>query len=197
MNKEKIMKKTVIALALTAAVCCQAQNLIQNGDFQTLDEKGKLAAWYYKTAEYSQVPSDRPGETGKKVITTKVKLPTDGKTSRASTNLSQRIRDVKPGKYLVSVTAKVAGRGIVNCSWSFFDQQGKRMKMKSPYWTPPCQSSDWSTITFDLEIPEGVGNMNFTVTSYLDTRFKHTDSTMFISQVSLTPAAGNPAAKKD
>ena len=101
------MKKTVIALALTAAVCCQAQNLVQNGDFQTLDEKGKLAGWYYKTAEYSQVPSDRPGETGKKVITTKVKLPTDGKTIRASTNLSQRIRDVKPGKYVVAVTAKV------------------------------------------------------------------------------------------
>ena len=197
MNKEKIMKKTVIALALTAAVCCQAQNLIQNGDFQALDNKGKLAGWYYRVNEYSQVPSDRPGETGKKVITTKVKLPTDGKTIRASTNLSQRIRDVKPGKYVVSVTAKVVGRGIVNCSWSFFDQQGKRMKMKSPYWTPPCQSSDWSTITFDLEIPEGVGSMNFTVTSYLDTRFKHTDSTMFISQVSLTPAGEKPAAKKD
>ena len=197
MNKEKIMKKTVIALALTAAFCCHAQNLVQNGDFQTLDEKGKLAGWYYKTAEYSQVPSDRPGETDKKVITTKVKLPTDGKTIRASTNLSQRIRNVKPGKYVVSVTAKVDGKGIVNCSWSFFGQDGKRMKMKSPYWTPPCQSSDWKTITYDLEIPEGVGSMNFTVTSYLDTRFKHTDSTMFISQVSLTPAADKPAAKKE
>ena len=197
LNKEKKMKKTAIALAITAAVCCHAQNLLQNGDFQAVNEKGKLVGWSYNDKQYSQIQSDRPGETEKKVITTKLILPKDEKKTRISANLSQPIKDPKPGKYQVTFTAKVAGRGIVNCSWSFYGQDGKIMKMKSPFWTTACQSTDWKTINHVLEVPEGVKRMNFTVTSYLDARYKHTDCTMFISQVSLTPAAENPAEKKD
>ena len=191
------MKRTAIALAVTAAFCCQAQNLLQNGDFQAVNEKGKLVGWNYNVKQYSQVQSDRPGETEKKVITTKLTLPTDGKQIRVSANLSQRIMNPQPGKYQVSFTGKIIGRGIINCSWSFYGQDGKRMKMKSPFWTGACQSSDWKTINHVLEVPDGVKSLVFTVTSYLDSRYKHTDSTMFISQVSLTPAAENQAEKKD
>ena len=69
------------------------------------------------------------------------------------------------------------------------------MKMKSPFWTTACQSTDWKTINHVLEVPDGVKRMNFTVTSYLDAKYKHTDCTMFISQVSLTPIAENQAGK--
>ena len=122
------MKRTAIVLAMTAALCCPAQNLIKNGDFQSVGQDGKLTDWKYDAKEYSLVQSDRPGETGKKVVMVKLALPEGKPDAKVTAYLRQRLQ-LKPGKYQLSVTGKVIGQGVVNCSWAFIGQDGKRMKM--------------------------------------------------------------------
>lgn len=187
------MKKTAIVLALTAAICCPAQNLIRNGDFQTVDKDGRLTDWKYNPKEYSLIQSDRPGETGKQVIMVKLAVPEGKPNARISANLTQRLQ-MKPGKYQFSITGKVIGQGVVNCSWTFVGQNGRDMKMKAPWWSKPCQSPSWQTVKGIIEVPKGTKFVEIRVTSFVDGRYKQKAGTMFIAGIALTPA--NAASEK-
>jgi len=184
------MKKTVIALALTAAICCPAQNLIKNGDFQKVGQDRKLTDWKYNTKEYSLVQSDRPGETGKKAVMVKLALP-EGKKSCRST-MTQKIT-LRPGKYRLTFTAKVIGTGFANCDWSCFGKDKKRIKVPNS-WTPVCSRPAWKTITHEMVIPEGTDYIRLSVTGYMSAAYKHTEGTMYFTGISLTPV--DAAAEK-
>ena len=187
MKKEEIMKRTAIVLAMTAALCCPAQNLFKNGDFQSVGQDGKLTNWKYNPKEYSLVQSDRPGETGKKVVMVKLALPEGKPDAKVNAYLAQRLQ-LKPGKYQLAVTGKVIGQGVVNCSWAFIGQDGKRMKMKAPWWSKACQGASWQTTKDIIEVPEGTKFVDFLVTSYVAGVYKQKAGTMFIASVVLTPA---------
>ena len=187
------MKKIAIALALSAAICCPAQNLIRNGDFQSVDQDGKLTDWKYNTKAYSQVQSDRPGETGKKVVMVKLALPEEKPDAKVSADLRQRIQ-LKPGKYQISLTGKVIGQGVVSCFWGFLDQNRKMMKMKAPWWSKSCLKPSWQTVTGIIDVPEGTKFVDIVVTSYVYGKYKHKAGTMYIAGVDLAPA--DAAAEK-
>ena len=185
------MKKTAIALALTAAVCCQAQNLITNGDFQSVGKDGKLTGWKYNAEEYSLVQSDRPGETDKKIVKVKLALPEGKKSCRSS--MTQKVT-LRPGKYRLSFTARVIGTGFANCEWSCFDKDRKRIKVPK-CWTPACSGPEWKTITHVLVIPEGTAFIYLSLTGYLCASEKHKEGAMYFSGISLTPIDGGRKAK--
>ena len=177
------MKKTVIALALTAAICCPAQNLIKNGDFQKADKNGKLVSWSYKGQAFSRVDSDQSGKTGEKAVMTKVTLPEGKKICRSC--MTQEIT-LRPGKYRLTFTAKVIGTGFANCDWSCFNKDKKRIKV-SNCWTPVCSRPAWKTITHEMVVPEGTAYIRLSVTGYVNASYKHTEGTMYFTGLSLTP----------
>ena len=186
------MKKTLIALALTAAICCPAQNLIKNGDFQKADKNGKLVSWSYKGQAFSRVDSDQSGKTGEKAVMTKVTLP-EGKQTIFS-SLNQKIT-LGPGKYRLTFTAKVIGDGYANCSWGCFTADRKRIELKK-YWTPACSGPEWKTITHELVIPEGTSYISLAVSGYLTAARKHKEGSMYFSDIILTPVGSDQAAEQ-
>ena len=185
------MKKTVIALALTAAICCPAQNLIKNGNLQSVDQDGKLTDWKYNSKEFSLVQSDRPGETGKKVVKVKLALPEGKKICRSC--MTQKIT-LRPGKDRLTFTAKVIGTGFANCDWSCFNKDKKRIKV-SNCWTPVCSKPAWKTITHEMVIPEGTAYIRLSVTGYVSAAYKHTEGTMYFTGISLTPVDADAEKK--
>ena len=189
------MKRTAIALALTAAVCCSAQNLVKNAEFQEVDENGKLTEWSYRQNEYSLVKS----EDGKQVVTAKVTPPSEDETrTRTSAHLHQNIQLPEAGKYQLTLVGKVDGTGLINCSWTFFDQDGVKIPVKKN-WSDGIggRKEGWQTASQVLDVPEGAKTMNFVVTSYADRKFKHEGGTMFIKQVSFAPVAGDASGEKN
>ena len=179
------MKKLTIALALTAAVCCSAQNLVKNADFQEVDQNGKLAEWTYKPSECTLVKS----ADGKQVVTAQVTPPPEGETkTRTSVNLHQKILLSEARKYQLTLVGKVDGTGRINCSWVFFDQDGAKIPVKKHWSAGIIGGKDgWQTLTQTVEVPEDAKSMNFTVTSYADRKAKHEGATMTIKQVSFAP----------
>ena len=184
------MKKIAIALALTAAICCPAQNLIQNGDFQKADKNGKLVSWSYKDQAFTLVDSDQSGKAGEKAVMTKVVLPEGMKSCRSS--MTQKIT-LRPGKYRLTFTAKVIGTGFANCDWSCFNKDKKRIKVPN-CWTPVCSKPAWKTITHEMVIPEGTDYIRLSVTGYVSAAYKQTEGTMYFTGISLIPA--DAAAEK-
>ena len=185
------MKRTAVILALAAAVCCQAQNLVKNGDFKEVDKNGKLTGWYYKTENFTRVDSDQPGKTGEKAMVTKVTLP-EGKQTLFS-SLNQKIT-LGPGKYRLTFTAKVIGDGYANCSWGCYTADRKRIELKK-YWTPTCSGPEWKTITHELVIPEGTSFISLAVSGYLTAARKNKEGSMYFSGIVLTPAEGTAEKK--
>ena len=186
------MKRTAIVLALAAAICCPAQNLVKNGDFQKVDKNGKLTSWLYNLQHFTRVDSDQPGKTGGKAMLTKLTMPEGKKTCYAS--LNQKIT-LGPGKYRLTFTAKVIGDGYANCSWTSYTADKKTIKVKKT-WTPVCFGPNWKTITHELEIPEGTSYIFLTVTGYLNGDRKHKEGSMYFSDIVLTPADSAQSAEK-
>ena len=186
------MKRTAIALVLMAAVCCQAQNLVKNSDFQKVDKKGKLVSWNYKVQNFTIVDSDQPGKTGEKAMMTKITMP-EGKKSAIS-SMNQKIM-LGPGKYRLTFSAKVIGDGSANCSWACFTADKKRIKL-TKYWTPVCSGPEWKTITHEVVIPEGTNYIFLSMSGHLNAAKKHKEGTMYFTGISLTPAGNDQAAEK-
>ena len=183
------MKKLTIALALTAAVCCSAQNLIKNADFQEVDEKGKLVGWKYKTEQFSQVKSEDAADEGKQVVSAQITPPPEGEAkTRKSVSMRQRIQLPEARKYNLTLVAKINGTAFVNCSWIFLDENGKRIKVKK-FWSKAIKSGkdEWKTVSDVLEVPEEAKAMDLLITTYADRKYKHEGGTSFIKQISLTP----------
>ena len=187
------MKKLTIALALTAAVCCSAQNLVKNAEFQEVDQNGKLAEWTYKPSECTLVKS----EDGRQVVTAQVTPPPEGEQkTRTSVHLHQTIQLPQTGKYQLTLVGKVDGTGLINCSWTFFDQNRVKIPVKKN-WSNGIsgRKEGWQTASQVLDVPEGAKTMAFRVTSYAERQFKHEGATTFIKQVSLEPLPGDAAGK--
>ena len=186
---EKNMKKLTIALALVAAVCCSAENLIKNADFQEVDGKGKLTGWRYKAEQYSLVKSEDAADEGKQVVSAEVTVPAEGEAkTRTSVSLRQKIQLTDARKYQLTLVAKIDGTAMVNCSWIFFDEDGKKIKVKK-FWTKAVKGGKdgWTTISEVLEVPEGAKSMDLLVTTSCDRKYKQEGGTSFIKQVSLAP----------
>ena len=183
------MKKLTIALALVAAVCCSAENLIKNADFQEVDENGKLTVWKYKPSECSLAKSEVAADEGKQIVSILVTPPPEGEAkTRKSISLSQRIQLSDARKYQLTLVARVSGTAFVNCSWILYDENGKWIKA-SKNWSKAIlkESKDWKTITQVVEFPEGAKSIDLLVTTYADRKYKHEGGTTFIKQVSLEP----------
>ena len=186
------MKRIAIELALTAALCCPAQNLVKNADFQKVSKKGKLVSWNYKGQSFTSVDSDQPGKTGAKAAMTKLTMPEGKKT--VFSNMTQKIT-LGPGKYRLTFTAKVDGDGYANCSWRSFAEEKKAIKVQT-YWNPVCAGSEWKTITHELEIPEGPAYIYLSATGRLNASKGHKEGSMYFADISLTPVEGGQAAEE-
>ena len=179
------MKKITIALALMAAVCCSAQNLIKNGDFQTVGKNGKLTGWRY-SAEFK---TEESGDA--KVISVQVTAPEEGaEKTRAAVSMNQRIQLQDAKKLQLTLVGKVDGTGFINCSWRFLDESKAKIPVKKNY----CKSikggtDEWQTVEHVVEVPEGAKVMILFISCSADRKRKQEGGTMYIKQVSLTPVA--------
>ena len=183
------MKKLTIALAMVAAVCCSAQNLIKNGEFQEVDGKGKLVGWKYRAEQYSLVKSEDAADEGKQVASAEVIVPEEGAAkTRTSVSMRQKIQLSEARKYQLTLVGKIDGTAMVNCSWIFFDEDGKKIKVKK-FWSKAIKGGKdgWKTVSEVLEVPEGAKSMDLLVTTSCDRKYKHVGGTSFIKQVSLEP----------
>ncbi len=177
------MKRTAIALALAAAVSSSAQNLIQNPDFQQAYKDGTAIHWKYRKDLFSRIPSEKPGRFV--IKTAKLVLPKD--KERVYASIYQMVKIPKPGKYVISFTSRVVDQGAINASWNFLDQNKKMIPIKGACWTAVYMGKTWKKTTHVLDIPEGVAYLQLSFTGRLDARMKHTEGTMMIEEVSMTP----------
>ena len=184
------MKKLTIALALMAAVCCSAENLIKNADFQEVDANGKLTVWKYKPEQYSLVKSEDAADEGKQVVSATVTAPEEGEEkTRTFVSLRQRIQLPQAGKYQLTLVGKIEGTAVLNCSWTFFDENKKTVKV-GKFWSKVIKGGKdggWKTVTEIVEVPEGVKSMELRVTTSCNRKRKQLGGTSFIKQVSLEP----------
>lgn len=191
-----MMKKTtMIVLALTAAVCCSAQNLIKNSDFQEVGKNGKLTGWKYKTENFSLVKSEEPGDEGKQIVTAQMSVTPEGEAKpRTSVHMHQSVQLTEARKYQLTLVGKADGAGMINCSWNFFDQDSKRISVKKARTKAikGGKNEGWQTVTHTVEVPEEAKKLTLTVTGFLDKKLKQEGGTVSIKQVSLTPAAEEP-----
>ncbi len=183
------MKKITIALVLMAAVCCSAQNLLKNADFQEVDKNGKLTAWKYKPAEYSLAKTEDPGDEGQFLSAT-VNLPEDETKNRTAVTLRQRIQLPEARKYKLTIVGKVKGTALIHCTWAVYDQDKKRIKIKKA-WSKSIKGgkdAGWQTAESVVEVPEEAKTMTLSVTSSVSRKQKQEGGTVFIKEVSLVPA---------
>ena len=178
------MKRTAIALALTAAICCPAQNLIQNPDFRKADQKGHAAGWVYQDKQFSRVESDKPGRFV--IKSAEIVRPEDKMLVMAGIT-QQNIKIPRPGKYVLSFTGKVLKQGALNASWSFFDKQKKKVPIQGAFWSKAHYGSESKTVTHILDIPEGVAMIRLSLSINVDKRRKENAGSVIIEEVSLSP----------
>lgn len=183
------MKKITIALALMAAVCCYAENLIKNSDFQEVGKKGKLTGWSYKTGTYSPVKSEDAADEGKQGVSAQVTAPEEGsEKTRAAVYMSQKIQLPEAGKLQLTLVGKIDGTGAISCSWKFFDESGTKLSVKNTRSKSIKGGKDdgWQTVEQVVEVPEGAKSMTLTIICSANKK-KQESGTMYIKQVSLTP----------
>ena len=142
------MKKTLTAALICSAIALTAaDNLLKNGSFEEMNDKGVLKAWYPLGA---------------------TKIITDAADGKQAIHLNRsRIASIpyafKPGKYILKLKAKKMKTAWCGYSFVLRDKDRKQIKAKtlSGYYGTKEKNPEWTQFEFQVEIPENISGAGY------------------------------------